>query len=343
MKNFLFDLQRFQSSAVKYLSEGNDKYTVDSSMFDNPIYDTVYALGGNDTIKVKNGSYGDVTVYGGAGNDSLVTEEASTLLEGNEDDDTITGWNANLSTLDGGAGDDVIENRVSYSGDDAKKVIIKGGAGADKIYSQGYQTTIDGGNDNDEITNSGSNSSINGGAGNDKITLESGSSLSIKGGKGDDTVYADNNASNLYQYAFGDGKDTIIGITDNGTNLNAFDTLAISSTQFHDDFIVKVGSKIAGNTYTSSVVGNDLVFDIGSGAVTFKNPGKAGVNVIENDAADFDIRIFNTANGEGVYYTNNHEGAIIHGLRGNDTIKFTTLPKRARPIISKFSVTTATM
>ena len=325
MRNFLFDLQRFQSSAAKYLSEGNDKYTVDSSMFDNPIYDTVYALGGNDTIKVKSGSYGDVTVYGGAGNDSLVTEEASTLLEGNEDDDTITAWNANSSTLDGGAGDDVIENRVSYSGYDAKKVIIKGGAGADKIYSQGYQATIDGGNDNDEITSSGSNSSINGGAGNDKLTLEDGSSLSIRGGKGDDTIYAKDNLSNLYQYAFGDGNDTIIGITDNlnyyGTNLNAFDTLAIYSTQFHDDFIVKVGSKMAGNTYTSSVVGNDLVFDIGSGAVTFKNSGKAGVNVIENDSTDFKIRIFNTANGAGVYYTNDHEGAIIHGLRGNDTIK----------------------
>ena len=325
MRNFLFDLQRFQSSAAKYLSADNDKHTVDNSMFDNLIYDTIYALGGNDTIVVKSDSYGAVTVYGGEGNDSLVTNKAYTLLEGNEDDDTITGWNAHSSTLDGGAGDDVIESRVSYMDYDAKTLIIRGGAGADKIYSQGYQATIDGGNDNDEITNTGSNSSVNGGAGNDKITLENGSSLSIRGGTGDDTVYANNNASNLYQYSLGDGNDTIIGITDHlnyyGTNLNAFDTLAIYSTQFHDDFIVKVGSKMAGHTYTSSVVGNDLVFDIGSGAVTFKNPGKAGVNVIENDSTEFNIRIFNTANGEGIYYANDHEGAIIHGLRGNDTIK----------------------
>lgn len=334
MSVFKFQLQRFAEKLVtltegdnNFTFAGNSEYNESTWKYDWDVKWVIHALGGDDTIK--NNSSNNASVYGGAGNDSLVFAgsssgvQGSSLLEGNDDDDTIESWNGVKNTLDGGNGNDSITNKVSYSQYDAQSSVIKGGAGNDDIYSQGYKATISGGDNDDTITSSGSNTSINGDAGNDLITLEDGSSLSIKGGADDDTIFANNNSSNFFQYDLGDGNDTIIGTTNivnaYGTNLNAHDTLEISSTKYYDSFIAKTGSKITGNTYIPTVIGSDLIFNVDTGTVNFKDIGNAGVNVI--DSKDFNVSIFKTANGEGVYFLNDYAGTIIHGLKGNDTIK----------------------
>lgn len=71
----------------------------------------------------------------------------------------------------------------------------------------------------------------------------SGSELTVKGGTGDDTIYGASTESHLYQYAKGDGKDTIYGFNSN-------DSITISggsasTTNSGQNVIVKVdGSNV---------------------------------------------------------------------------------------------------
>ena len=77
--------------------------------------------------------------------------------------------------------------------------------------------------------------------------------VTVKGGEGDDIIRSDNYHFNVYEYASGDGDDTIYGASIN-------DTL-----------------KISGGSYTTEINGNDYIIHMSSGgSVTLKdaNPAK---------------------------------------------------------------------
>lgn len=109
-----------------------------------------------------------------------------------------------------------------YNG--AGGVKISASAGDDTIYSStqpnytvnsayGY-VTIDGGNGNDSISVYDPNLSISGGYGNDTISIRgSYSNITIKGGGDYDYIYNESTSrqgGHIYQYASGDGYDTIV-------------------------------------------------------------------------------------------------------------------------------------
>lgn len=99
-------------------------------------YDVIYGRAGGDTITFRNG-----VVHGGDGNDVISSTESSTIVFGEDDDDTISIGKNSLAY--GGEGADIItagEGSTIYgeAGDDvlttyAKNVTISGGTGADTI------------------------------------------------------------------------------------------------------------------------------------------------------------------------------------------------------------------
>ncbi|MBQ7199698.1 MAG: calcium-binding protein [Selenomonadaceae bacterium] len=196
--------------------------------------------------------------------------------------------------------------------------VVKGGAGNDSIINNAYETTIDGGSGNDTIVNHYEKASINGGDDDDIISLTSGYAITVRAGKGNDTIFIDTETffKNIYQYAKGDGDDTIIGF-DN------FDNLYIDApTVKGNDFIVKRGSLLAGNSYSVSLEGDDLIVHVDEGHIRNKETKDQGITV--TDRSEIKIRYYGDVNGKvAMNYSHNvnHKGATIHGLEGNDTIE----------------------
>ena len=213
--------------------------------------DLIYDGGGNDTVSL--GAGADTYIYS-SGNDliqdyatvdviqidtengvevtNIETVSSNVVIETSEGNITLkSGKGKNIALVDSDGADIEINPPV----DD---LYIAGTSGADNISNTLAEATIDALAGNDNISNEADNVSISGGAGRDKITND-GYYTTINGGAGVDTIenYGD---YNIYQYASGDGNDTIIGFTEN-------DTLTITSGNYSysisgSDFVVKVGS-----------------------------------------------------------------------------------------------------
>ena len=213
--------------------------------------DLIYDGGGNDTVSL--GAGADTYIYS-SGNDliqdyatvdviqidtengvevtNIETVSSNVVIETSEGNITLkSGKGKNIALVDSDGADIDINPPV----DD---LYIAGTSGADNISNTLAEATIDALAGNDIISNEADNVSISGGAGRDKI-INDGYYTTINGGAGVDTIenYGD---YNIYQYASGDGNDTIIGFTEN-------DTLIITSGNYSysvsgSDFVVKVGS-----------------------------------------------------------------------------------------------------
>ncbi|WP_417239462.1 Hint domain-containing protein [Celeribacter halophilus] len=176
------------------------------------------------------------TVYGGAGNDTILTGDDNDYIEGGDGDDTIDagfdddevyGGSGNDSiqggegndTIDGGDGNDIIYGDVSPDSDDYAAFsyyelddngettsadtdttnnsdVIFGGVGDDTIYGQDDADTLYGGDGDDTLDGGIDDDTLYGGAGNDTLL----------GGEGDDTIYAGGGDT----VTGGEGSDTII-------------------------------------------------------------------------------------------------------------------------------------
>ena len=192
---------------------------------------TVDAYSGNDTLSNTGIS---LTAYMGAGNDSIYNNGSYAKIYGDADNDTINNApSGNYSYIDGGAGAD------SIYANDGDYLTITGGAGADTISGYFWSSSIAGGADADKI-------SLNGGIGN-----------TVYAGTGNDTIYSNATSGVMYQYAKGDGNDSIIG-------WNANDTMSIT-----------------GGSHSTSTVGNDVIVSITGGAkVTLSGAKGKTINVV---------------------------------------------------------------
>lgn len=277
------------------------------SVMDNTVSSTtVNGTSGNDTIK-NSGSY--VTINAGAGNDSVYSEKGNHVtINGQDGDDTLTNMYYRYVSMAGGIGNDVIFN----SSDD---VTISGGEGADSIVIPNAYAdfvTIDGGSDADTIKAYGG--SINGGAGNDRISIGSYSnstlSLSygatIKGGTGNDTIYSTSPEGHLYQYAAGDGYDSIL-------NYKSSDTISLG-----------------GGYYTRSTVGTNVIVSmVSGGAMTLDGASNKTLNITGGtytviptvktiNNSNNSIAVNGSSDGDSIYNSGNR--VTINAGAGNDTI-----------------------
>lgn len=173
---------------------------------------TIYALGGGDTINATNsaalvsnylnGGFGADTINGGAANSHIygnsMTSQAGDVDPGSgqrDGADTIT-VTSGTNYINGNAGNDIITVGVNASGTGADAVAVS--RGSNRVF---------GGSDNDTITIQGAGrNTVNGNAGNDVITDNSTGDNTIRGGQGDDII----NGGSGHSVLMGDvGNDVI--------------------------------------------------------------------------------------------------------------------------------------
>ena len=248
----------------------NDKSIVSGSSSNDIIYnygdkDTINAGSGNDKIYNRNGDYALINL--GDGNDSIYGNNDYTTVNGGTGTDTVTGnhWRSRIN----GDGDNDLISITTY-----------------------WYNSIYGGDGNDTIIAGGSEHLVNGGAGADRISL-SGDKLTVSGGLGNDSIVGNTTTSHLYQYAYGDGYDTIY-------NWSGNDTLSIS-----------------GGKYTRSTVGNNVVIGavnnngVANGAITLS--GAKGKNIYIKGTEYVPVP-------QGVTLSNYNSNTVISGTSYVDSI-----------------------
>ncbi|MFO0946658.1 MAG: dienelactone hydrolase family protein [Planctomycetota bacterium] len=162
-----------------------------------------YGFGGNDSIVATALTNSAVTVYGGAGNDTLRGGSASDEIFGEEDIDHLFGGLGN-DWVEGGEGADVLYGEWENPGNGTAFGIdtLHGGEGNDTIYGDG-----DGGEGTGDLIYGDAGDDLIYGDGNvgKKTAVDT-----IHGGLGNDTIYGDSDGGEA-------ASDLIYGDEDNDT------------------------------------------------------------------------------------------------------------------------------
>ena len=279
--------------------------------------DVITNYSASDSIQINSGTVGstvasgnDVIVNIGSGSIKLKNAVgiALNLVDGNGNAITVGGVTPVSKIIDnttpnsivsGTAYDDTIKN----SAGGAK---IYGGNGNDSIYNStsgsytinnayGY-VTIDGGAGDDTVTSNDPNLSINGGAGNDSINVGDWANITIRGGTGNDVMRSSSRGV-WYQYANGDGNDSV-------TNYNSNDTIQITS----------------GTVNSTQLSGSDVIVSIGSGSIRLVNATSKILNLV--DANRRAITLGGDSSVGSIIF-NESTNTIVNGTSGKDTIRNT--------------------
>lgn len=267
-----------------------------------------------DSLKIEGGDSRDtiissganVTINGGAGDDLIsIASGKKTLIEyhSGDDNDTIAGISsgdtlkitgAKYTSLTSG------QNIKLKIGDDS--IILREAVGVDfkiegTLESAEDPNVLKGTARPETLTNNKDEYIIYGLGGADTIT-NSGASVTIAGGTGNDII-SNTGSSVVYQYAAGDGDDTIYGFT-------AYDTLQITR----------------GAVKSSLANGNDFILYIGAGSVTFKDMAEKTVNIMDTKGNVETITIGKLMQGTSKADTliNAKDGYLIESFAGNDRI-----------------------
>lgn len=142
---------------------GADTVTNQNKYFGDLGGDTVSGTNGADTVHSGDGADSidtlfDTTavIYGGAGNDTLLSGNGSDRLYGGDDDDTLSGGGGTDKLFGGEGGDN-----------------LSGGSGNDTLYGGFGNDTLSGGNSNDFLDGQEGADTLTGGAGNDTFVFTS--------------------------------------------------------------------------------------------------------------------------------------------------------------------------
>ena len=185
----------------------------DNDQFPDNDQDLVFGGAGNDTILTGDD---DDTIYGGDGDDFIDAGIDDDLVYGDAGDDTIIGGQGE-DVLYGGDGDDLIyggletdtfdlPDAIDPAPDDNRDTIY-GGAGNDTIYGRDDNDTLFGGDGDDLLYGGVDDDEIYGGAGDDEIYGGDGDDL-IYGGDGEDTLFGGFGSDTFFG---GNGGDVVIG------------------------------------------------------------------------------------------------------------------------------------
>jgi len=259
------------------------------------------ANAGDDSLTISNSSLVSSTIYGGAGNDTLVLNATGGLFYGDAGDDSLRATTLNAATIYG--------DNASSSGSDtfnfttATASLIYGQQGNDSFTGAYLTSTIYGGQGNDTFTLATTSreskvhmdqgddlftagtavivgNTITGGNGTDTIQL-SASGVSVLGGSGADSIVYSNNLSGAnfkgslgtYFFGFGSGQDTI-----RFSNLGVTGAGELSTLTFAIDAAYGSTGVISGS---SLVLGADTVsFSAASGTINLGSGTTSGIQVL---------------------------------------------------------------
>lgn len=194
---------------------------------------TVNGSGSADSL---NGGVGIDKLNGLGGNDTLVGFADNDVLTGGDGNDVLRGGGGN-DTLDGGAGVDTASYMDMQGGVNVDLNAVgaqsTGGAGLDTLI--GIEN-LTGSGGHDSLAGDAAANTLTGGEGNDTLLGNGGADILI-GGAGSDTL--DGGAGHdIFQFAIGDGVDTITGFNAGGSE----DTIQVAG--FTTYALVQEGSSL---------------------------------------------------------------------------------------------------
>jgi Ca2+-binding RTX toxin-like protein len=221
--------------------------------------DTVYGGLGNDTILT--GDDDDV-IYGGGGADSIDAGFDDDIIFGGDGADMIIG-NEGSDSIDGGDGADVIYGGLDLGALDLSSIpdatdllpengidTIHGGAGNDLIYGMDDADHLYGDDDNDTIYGGIDNDSLYGGTGDDSLHGDDGDDY-IETGAGADAAFGDAGNDTIIG---GDGADSLFGGDDRDVFFGGIGDV-IDGGEGGDDFDTLDLSRLGGNAMTNVIYG----------------------------------------------------------------------------------------
>ena len=288
---------------------GNDTLTGADGYADVFLYrngdgnDVITNYDSNDTIKITDESRYSTQV---SSSDVIVRVGSGSIRLQNAYGKTINVVSENIP-MPVDEDDDTVEVDDGYITNYTDNVVVYGTGDADSVYNNGVRVLISVGAGDDTINNYGSNSTILAGAGKDRI-INTADYVTITGGTGND--YISNSGSyNVYNYAAGDGNDTVYGF-------GSTDTLRITDSA----------------NYKTLTSGSDFIVSIGSGSVRIKDVSSANVSgghlvsgasvssgVTINNSESYTL-ISGTAYADSIYNSESADHSTINGKGGNDTI-----------------------
>ncbi len=260
-------------------ADGDD--TIDtgsgSLLFDNPYpplsadpdpfndRDTVYGGAGNDRILT--GDDAD-TVFGGTGNDYIDAGIDNDSVDGGSGNDTIIGGEGS-DTITAGDGDDVVYGGLGPTFPDSLNIPDVDGDlvtnnGMDVIYAGAGNDTIFGLDDDDSIYGGSGNDAINVGIDDDVVFGGTGDD-SITGGQGTDTLSGGDDSDT---FVVGNGTDGAGDSVFGGSGGTDFDTLDLTNAGSFR--IVNVTPDSDGNGIDGTVQFLDADGNV-TGSMTFEN------------------------------------------------------------------------
>ena len=263
-----------------------------------------------------------VTVYGGAGKDTLKGGAGNDTLDGGDGDDTFVAAAADGDdTLVGGAGADTAD----YSARTAALALTNDGAtssgeGAEADIIGADIETMKGGAGNDTITGGAGADTIYGGAGDDTIV----------GGLGNDTLYGDAGNDTFDEGAATSGSDVINGGAGIDTVSYASRTTAVtvlidgvahSGEASENDKLMADVENVTGGAGNDTITGSvqDNVLDGGAGNDTLN--GLAGNDTLKGGAGN-DIENGGDGNDRFDEGTASSGDDTLNGGTGIDTVDY---------------------
>ena len=282
----------------------------------------------NDEYKIDSVEFDDNTKL------NIEDLKALVLLPTNNDD--ILSAYEKGSTINAGAGDDVVYGNVSddiLSGNDGNDVIqgnsgndiISGGKGNDILSGNDGDDTITGGLGNDIILGSQGNDTIYGNEGSDTIEDYEGKNI-IYGNDGDDIIKGKLDTQNSQADILngGNGNDTIIG---SGTLIGE-DGDDILKTSIKDSYDSRTQSDSQTNTLNGGK-GNDVFygsayneiyeFSKGDGEDTIYEREVSSPNIVHKDSFDI-IKFDESVNKEDIELFRINNDLVIENKTSNDKI-----------------------
>jgi len=293
---------------VVALGDGNDSFSgagnaVTGAAFSDDV--TVLGGAGNDTLT---GGDGDDTLSGGAGNDTLNGGAGTDALNGDEGNDTFTTGTGpdGADVLTGGAGTDIADYSMRTAALTITLDDSSAGASADGAGGEGDNVKAD-----IEIVKGGAgNDAISAGAGNTAVTLFGGAGNdTLAGGVGNDTLNG------------GDGNDTLIG----GLGTDTLKGEAGDDT-FNEGTVTNGADVMIGGAGTDTVLYTGRTAAVSVIMDTLANDGEVG----EGDKVNVDVEnatgsatVANTLVGSAVanVLIGGTGDDIITGGAGNDILK----------------------